>query len=149
MTKQDESQSMDLLLAQVWHNHHHRAHELLEEINLYRGQPPVLYALWEQEGLSHTDLAKRLHNTPATISRMLQRMEKTGFIQRRPDAKDQRVSRVYLTVAGRAIQSKVQAIWTKLENETYVGFSPEELALLRSFLQRLRANLLKSMNKPT
>jgi MarR family transcriptional regulator, organic hydroperoxide resistance regulator len=149
MAIRDESQSMDWMLAQVCHYHFHRAHELLEIIGLYRGQPPVLYALWEKEGLSHQDLAKRLHNTPATISRMLQRMEKTGFIQRRPDEQDQRISRVYLTAAGRDIQKELQAIWLKMETETFAGFSPEELELLSSFLLRLRANLVQSMKQST
>lgn len=149
MTSQDEPQTMDWLLAQVCHHHHHRAHELLDIIGLYRGQPPVLYALWEQEGLTHGELAERLHNTPATISRMLQRMEKTGFIQRRPDVQDHRISRVYLTDAGRAIQSQMQAIWTRIEIETFAGFSPEELELLRSYLLRLRANLVQTTKQPT
>ncbi|MHB1355226.1 MAG: MarR family winged helix-turn-helix transcriptional regulator [Anaerolineae bacterium] len=149
MPSQDKPQTMDRLLAQVCHHHHQRAHELLEIIGLYRGQPPVLYALWEQEGLTHRELAERLHITPATISRMLQRMEKTGFIRRRPDAKDQRVSRVYLTDAGRAIRIAVQAIWIQMEADTFTGFSSEELELLRSFLLRLRANLLQTTKQPT
>lgn len=145
----DEPQTMDWLLVQVCHHYQQHAHELFEITGLYRGQPPVLYALWEQEGLTQSELAERLHNTPATISRMLQRMEKTGFIHRRPDAEDQRVSRVYLTAAGRAIQAEVQAIWIKMEAETFAGLSPEELELLRSFLLRLRANLLQTMKRPT
>ena len=56
--------TLDFLLAQVCHLHHFRAFELLEALGLYRGQPPVLRALWEQEGLTHTELAERLQNSP-------------------------------------------------------------------------------------
>jgi MarR family transcriptional regulator, organic hydroperoxide resistance regulator len=139
----DEPNTLDFLLAQVCHQHHFRANALLEAIGLYRGQPPVLFALWEQEGLTHTELAARLHNTPATITKMVQRMEKAGFLQRRPDAGDQRVSRVYLTDAGRAIQARVQAIWDTMETETFAGLTGEERALLRRFLQQIRQNLIK------
>ena len=139
----DESNTLDFLLAQVCHHHHFRANALLEAIGLYRGQPPVLFAQWEQEGMPHTELAERLQNTPATITKMIQRMEKTGFVQRRPDASDQRVSRVYLTEAGRAIQARVQAIWETMEAETFAGFTDEERLLLRSFLQRIRKNLIE------
>jgi DNA-binding MarR family transcriptional regulator len=142
MKQNPQPETLDFILAQVCHLHHFRANELLEGLGLYRGQPPVLRALWEQEGLTHTELAERLRNTPATITKMLQRMEKTGFILRKPDADDQRVSRVYLTEAGRAIQSEVQAIWQKMEAETFAGFTPEEGVLLRQFLLRLRQNLL-------
>jgi DNA-binding MarR family transcriptional regulator len=139
----DEPNTLDFLLAQVCHHHHFRANTLLEALGLYRGQPPILFALWDQEGLTHTDLAERLQNTPATITKMLQRMEKAGFVQRRPDASDQRVSRVYLTDTGRAIQSQVQAVRDTMEAETFAGFSAEESLLLRTFLQRIRQNLVQ------
>jgi DNA-binding MarR family transcriptional regulator len=72
---------------------------------------------------------------------MLQRMESAGFITRQPDANDQRVSRVYLTEAGREIQTRVELVWRTMEAETFAGFSPEEAVLLRQFLARLRDNL--------
>jgi DNA-binding MarR family transcriptional regulator len=104
----------------------------------------VLRALWEQEGLTHTDLAERLHVTPATITKMLQRMEKTGFVVCKPDAEDQRVSRVYLAEAGRAIRSEVQAVWQTMEQEAFDGFTREERALLRRFLLQMRENLMRA-----
>jgi predicted transcriptional regulator len=69
----DEPNTLDFLLAEVCHQHHFRTNTLLEAIGLYRGQPPVLFALWDQEGLTHSELAERLQNTPATITKMLQR----------------------------------------------------------------------------
>ncbi len=142
MKPSDEPNTLDFLLAQICHNHHFRANALLEALGLYRGQPPVLFALWDQEGLTHTELAERLQNTPATITKMIQRMEKAGFVQRRPDTSDQRVSRVYLTETGRAIQAQVQAVWDMMEAETFAGFNDEERLLLRTFLQRIRQNLV-------
>ena len=139
----EEQNTLDFLLAQVCHHHHFRTNTLLEAIGLYRGQPPVLFALWDQEGLTHTELAERLQNTPATITKMIQRMEKAGFVQRRSDANDQRVSRVYLTEAGRAIQARLQAIWDTMEAETFAGLSDEERLLLRRFLQHIRQNLVQ------
>ena len=62
-----------------------RAHALLGEIGLCRGQPFVLHALWEEEGIPHSVLAGRLNVTPATVTNMLKRMEKAGLVQRRQD----------------------------------------------------------------
>jgi DNA-binding MarR family transcriptional regulator len=118
-----------------------RAHQLFESFGLYRGQPPLLKALWEQEGLTHSELATRLHNTPATISRMLQRMEKAGFVVRRTDKTDQRVSRVYLTDAGRRVQAQVEATFKAIEAETFAGLRPEEMVNLQGYLLQVRANL--------
>ena len=141
MKKGDEPESMDWMLAHVCHLHRLRAHQLLDALGLYRGQPPVLFALWEQEGLTHTELAERLRNTPSTVSKMLRRMERAGFVVRQPDAEDQRVSRVYLTEAGRAIRSDVQAVFRTTEAETFAGFTLEERVLLRRFLLQLLDNL--------
>jgi DNA-binding MarR family transcriptional regulator len=139
-------ESIDFLLAQICHLHHSRVHQLLEGLGLYRGQPPVLRILWREEGLTHTELAARLNITPATLSKMLQRMEKAGFLKRTPDPLDQRVSRVYLTETGRAVQSDVQRVLERIEAETFAGFSPEELPVLRQYLMRIRENLLGVMS---
>jgi len=113
----------------------------LEALGLYRGQPSVLQALWEHEGLMHTELARHLQVQPATITRMLQRMEKAGFVERRPDPEDHRVSRVYLTETGQAVRADVQQVWRQLEEEAFAGFTLEEQALLRRFFLHIRENL--------
>jgi len=144
MTQLVEPQTLDFLLAQISRLHHYRAHSLLEKLGLYRGQPPVLFALWEQDGLTHGELAQRLQITPATITRMIQRMEKAGFVQRKPDGNDQRISRVYLTEIGRDIRSQLQAIWDQMEVESFSGFSPEELLVVRRILLQVRDNLARA-----
>jgi len=141
MRQPPEPHSLDFLLAQVSRLHRQRAHELLDKLGLYRGQPPVLFALWEQDGLTHRELAEQLEITPATMTRMIQRMEKAGFVQRQPDASDQRLSRVYLTDAGRTVRVELEAVWQRMDVECFNGFSDEERVVLRGFLLRLRANL--------
>jgi DNA-binding MarR family transcriptional regulator len=142
MSQHPESEPLDHLLAQVCRLHHARARTVFQAIGLYRGQPPVLQALHEQEGLTHSALAERLQVTPATITKMIQRMERAGFVTRRSDPEDQRVSRVYLTDAGRAIQSKVRRALRELEAEVFAGFTPEEQALAGRLLLRIRENLM-------
>jgi len=74
---------------------------------------------------------------------MLQRMERAGFLERRQDAEDQRVSRVYLTEAGRAIQEDLQQAEHQLEEEAFVGFAPEEREELGRYFLRIHDNLVK------
>jgi DNA-binding MarR family transcriptional regulator len=100
-----------------------------------------LKQLWEQEGRTHSELAAALHVQPATITNMLRRMEEAGLVERRPDAHDHRVSRVYLTAVGREVESKVRAALSRLDDEVMRGFSPEERADLDGYLLRMRNNL--------
>jgi len=143
MSQESVPESIDFLLAQVCRLHHSRARALLEEFGLFRGQPPLLFALWEKEGLTHSELAKHLHVQPATITKMIKRMERAGFVERRQDAEDQRVSRVYLTDAGRNIRDAVEGMLRKLEEQTFAGFRSEERALLTRFLLRIRNSLMQ------
>ena len=142
MSQLPESETLDFLFAQICKLKHARVQSLLEGIGLYRGQPPVLRALWMQDGLTHTDLAHALDVQPATITKMINRMEKNGFVQRRQDPDDQRVSRVYLTEAGLAVQEDVRQVWRTLEQEAFDGFAIEERVLLRRFFLQIRENLV-------
>jgi DNA-binding MarR family transcriptional regulator len=142
VSEMSASESLDALFAQICKLKHARIHTLLEGLGLYRGQPSVLQALWEQEGLMHTELARRLRVQPATVTKMLKRMEKAGFVERRPDPEDQRVSRVYLTEAGRSVRADVQQVWRQLEDEAFAGFTLEERALLRRAFLQIRENLM-------
>jgi DNA-binding MarR family transcriptional regulator len=141
MSVTSEAESLDRLFAQICRLKHARVHTLYEALGLYRGQPRVLGALWEQEGLTHTELSHLIGVQPATVTRMLQRMEKAGFVERRHDLEDRRVSRVYLTAAGRAVREDVQEVWRRLEEEAFAGFAEEERVLLHQFFSRIRDNL--------
>lgn len=135
------STSIGYLLAGVCKAHHARARALLDEIGLYRGQQFVLCTLWQEEGMTHSELADHLHVHPATVTNALKRMERAGFLERRPDPEDQRVSRVYLTDAGREIRSEVERVWATLEERTLEGFSAGERETLERLLERLYGNL--------
>jgi DNA-binding MarR family transcriptional regulator len=143
MSSSSQPESIDFLLAQICRLHHARAHTLLETLGLYHGQPPMLRALWKQEGLTHSELAASLHVQPATMTKMVKRMEKAGFVERKSDPDDQRVSRVYLTDAGRAVEAEVKRVWRTLESETFDGFTMEERVLLRRFFLQVRENLIQ------
>src|SRR5690606_33080780 len=80
----------------------HRAHGEIQEYGLYPGQPSLLFSLAKREGQSQKELAEELEIKPATLTVMLNRMEKNGLVRRAPDEQDQRVSRIYLTDEGRA-----------------------------------------------
>jgi DNA-binding MarR family transcriptional regulator len=139
------TESMEFLLGQVCKLHHARAHDLLEGLGLYRGQPRLLHALYEEEGITHGELAARLRVAPATITKMIQRMERAGFVERRADPADQRVSRVYLTEAGHAIHAAVDEALGTLEEESLAGLTEAERDQLNQFLISVRDNLIRAV----
>ena len=142
MSKPERADSIDFILANVCHLHRTRVYQLFEALGLYHGQPPVLFELWKEEGITQTELAGRIKITPATVTRMLQRMERSGFIRREADPSDQRISRVFLTPIGHGIKEKVEKIWETLEQEAFSNFTNMEREEMRRMLILLRSNLL-------
>lgn len=136
-----EGLSLGRLLVRVMVLHRGQAHDALEQLGLYRGQAGILIVLWSEEGLMQSELAARTWVQPATMTTALQRMEQAGLIERHPDADDQRVSRVYLTEAGRALEGPVKARFQEIEARTFADFSADERDQLRRFLERIVHNL--------
>lgn len=138
---QDEA-SIDLLLAQVGHLQHISVRRGIEALGLYRGQPQMLSALWKQEGLTHSELAAKMRVQPATVSKMVQRMERSGFVERRRDPSDERISRVFLTERGRAVRNQVEAWFREFEAAYTEGLSEDDIATLRRLLLHIRGRLV-------
>jgi DNA-binding MarR family transcriptional regulator len=143
MAKSIDPRSLDHLLAQVCRLHHAHFHELLSGTGVFRGQPPVLDALWEHDGLTHNELAAQLHVTPATMSRMIKRMANAELLTTRRDPNDKRVSRVYLTDAGLTMRTTLQQAFKTSEADAFADFTLEERVLLRRFLMQIRSNLIR------
>lgn len=120
---------------------HRRMHQLLDELDLHQGHAFVLRALWSQDGVTQSELTERLNRCPSTITKTVQRMEKGGLVKRCPDESDERVSRVYLTDAGRDVRPAVEEAWSRLDRQIFAGFSPQELASLSGYLTRVCQNI--------
>jgi DNA-binding MarR family transcriptional regulator len=111
---------------------------LLEPLGLTYPQYLVLLALWEEDGLSVKHLGERLGLDSATLTPLLKRLEQQDVVERRRDEQDQRVVRIYLTDAGRALRAKARRVPTALACRA--GFDPaDERAFGR--LERLRDEL--------
>jgi len=128
-------------ILQIHRAHRNRAEAAFNELGLYTGQEWVLFQLWNEEGQTQTQLVSSLRVEPPTITKTLDRLEKTGLVERRQDPDDARVSRVYLTPAGRVLEAKVRKVWDELEALTTEGLSDVELALLRRLLDQIFQNL--------
>jgi len=128
-------------LLQVHKAHRARAEGALNKLGLHTGQEMLLLRLWIEEGVPQSQLAASMGVEPPTATKMLQRMEHAGLIERRPDPEDARISRVYLTERGRALEQPVLEVWKNLEAQTVAGLSAMEQALLRRLLMQVSANL--------
>ena len=89
------------------------------------GQGICLHLIAAHGHSTQRDLADALHLSRPTVSKMLQAMERSGLVERRPDESDQRLTRVELTAAGRSLEEELRVVTARLVNET-IGALPED-----------------------
>ena len=128
-------------VLQIHKAHRQLAEEDLNKLGVHTGQEMILLQLWIEEGIPQSQLAACMEVEPPTATKMLQRMERAGLIERRPDPEDARVSLVYLTERGRALEQPVLDVWRQLEVRTVSGLSLTEQTLLHRLLLQVATNL--------
>jgi MarR family transcriptional regulator, organic hydroperoxide resistance regulator len=129
------------LLVQVMKAHRKLAETGLNDFGLHVGQELILFRLDEQDGMTQSELADVLGLEAPTVSKVLQRMEATGLIERHQDSDDARVSRVYLMPKSRQLIEPLLGLWAEVEQKTIKGLSEPEVMLLRRLLLQILENL--------
>jgi len=101
----------------------------------------VLNRLWEEDGLSQTELADRTFKDPPNTARILERLERKGLVTRAPDPGDRRVQLVRLTDAGRELRPVLVPLAQALLTRALRGVAADEHDLTLDVLRRVDANL--------
>jgi len=108
---------------------------LLDRIGLTYSQYTVMLVLWETDQVALRDLGELLHLDSGTLSPLLKRLERQGFVTRRRDHDDERVLRVSLTDEGRDLRAQAKKVQAEVEAMT--GLDRRDLVTLRDDLNSL------------
>ncbi|MCA9869109.1 MAG: MarR family transcriptional regulator [Anaerolineae bacterium] len=141
MTEQEVAETIGYLIVQLSKAHRNAAAEKLAPLGLYPGQEMLLCEISREDGLTQGELAVRLGVQPATVSKMLSRMDAAGLVSGCRDASDGRITRLHLTEEGEAVHDSIDEVWNDLERRTLVNFTLEERILLRRLLMQVIDNL--------
>jgi len=91
--------------------------------------------------LSQSALAERLHITRATMVRLVDRMERDGWVIRQSHSEDARLKRVVPTKKAAKVWEEVSQASRELLDQAYRGVSPAEIETVKRVLERVRRNL--------
>ena len=138
---QEVTNYVGYLFVQVMKIHRKLAETGLNDFGLHVGQELILLWLYEQDGMTQSELADVLDIEAATVTKVLHRMEAAGLIERRQDSDDARVSRVYLMPKSRQLIEPLRGLWADVEQKTVKGLSEPEVILLRRLLVQILENL--------
>ena len=110
-------------------------------LGLTRSQWLVLRRIYRNPGLNQSELAEMLEIEKASAGRLLDRMERNGWVERRADANDRRVNRLYLTQRAVRINDRIQPVAEDMVDEALAGLSTEERELLTDVMTQIKARL--------
>lgn len=111
------------------------------ELNLTLAQCKVLSYLQRNEGISQVRLAYLTDTDPMTLVRILDRMERDGLIERRPDPADRRARRLFLHASALPVLEEIWRVSDRARAETLSGLSAVDRAQLVKLMQRIQSNV--------
>lgn len=96
----------------------------------------------EGEEIYQRDLERDLGICRSAISKVVAVLEKGGLLERGRVASDDRLKKLILTERGRQYTGQIRADNRAIEQQLTKNFTPEELAALQEYLQRMQQNLI-------
>ncbi len=129
------------LLYRAFHAQRSFLRPRLFALGLGSGQPKLLAYTAEHPGCRPKELAAYYEIDPAAVSRMLDALEKAGFMERRQDKESRRGARLYLTPAGEAACAGWEKACRETQDRMLRGFSEAEQAQFAALLERAYRNL--------
>lgn len=122
-------------------------YEIKNKLGLTSSQWKIILALNSFDGLSQRELADRIYVDGSTLVPVIDKMEKNGLLERKPDSKDRRHNRLYLTKKSESVVDSIVEIVLQLRKTLYKGLSKDELESMRPKLKKIIENAGKFISK--
>ena len=114
----------------------------LEKMELTAAQGHIMgYLARHPEPPCSRDIEEAFHLSHPTVSGLLSRLEKKGFLEFRCDEHDRRCKRIYVLPKGRQCQQTMHQNILGIEHRLVENFTAEEQAQFLAFLERAIANM--------
>ncbi|WP_392530615.1 MarR family winged helix-turn-helix transcriptional regulator [Nostoc sp. C117] len=101
----------------------------------------VLCCLWQEDGLPTSCIGDKLKQVGGTLTGVLDRMEERGLVRRERDTHDRRIWRIWLTDAGRELETVLPPIAAAVRDEAMSGIPFAEREVFSQILNKAIANL--------
>ena len=103
----------------------------------------ILSLLFDGNAYEMSEIAKRIHRTKPTVTVLVEKLEKSGYVQRIKSDTDARYTNVSLTEKGFALKPIFEEISARLNALAYAGLREEEAMLLEILLEKAIVNFEK------
>lgn len=114
------------------------------EINPAQGR--IMFALWQEDGVSIQELVRKTQLSKSTLTSMLDRLETMDYVRRQRCDKDRRQILIYRTEKDRATEKQYVQLSEQMTDIWYEGFNEAEADRFEAYLQRILDNLVRYEN---
>lgn len=140
--------NLGFLLHEVARLMRKRFEQNVKHLGVTRSQCQVLAHLSRNDGIQQGMLADLLEVEPITLTRILDRLEEAGLVERQPHPTDRRVRLLRLTEAAYPLLDEIFAIGALTQGESMEGLPDEERERLFATLSAMKVNLLDRCATP-
>lgn len=117
----------------------------INEINPAQGR--ILFSLWQEDNITIQQLAKKTALSKSTLTRMLDKLEESGYIKRIFPSDDRRKVLIQLTEENRKMKAAYEDVSLDMTKLFYKDFSDDEIAEFENYLKRIYSNLIDEIGK--
>jgi len=135
-----------LFLAQQTLRTHIQAALLAEGVRVTLGQAGILFLLEKQDGQIMSELCTALGVDNSTLTGLVDRLERSGFVARKASRTDRRRFRVYITQEGLEEGKLAKPVIRKINGEIKSAFSQDEIETFKRVLRSLLERFNRSEN---
>lgn len=121
--------------------------QALSPLGVTRSQWWVLAFLSRNDGMVQTELARELDLGKVALGGLIDRLEKTGSVERRPDPNDRRVKRIFLTPESKKLINRMRRQSHRTNELILSGIDPKDLGAVTDVLEQMKTNLLAALGK--
>lgn len=141
----NKSSDFFFLFHTMKRGYYHHIDRIAKEIGLSNGQPPVLLYLNKRDTRTQSELCSCLHIKPASMTDVLQRMEKNELVMRKRGERDLRTMHVSITEKGKAKTDEFLKREKALDELFFKGFSTDEKNTFLQLFARMTENLIADL----
>ena len=110
----------------------------LEDLAGARGR--VIFALWNEDNIPIKKLVEKTSLDKATLTGIIDRLERDGYVKRTPSPDDKRVTLISRTGKDEIFKSKIPEASDQQNKLFYKGFSTSEIKEFEEYLKRILQN---------
>jgi len=109
-------------------------------LGVTRAQWKVLFKLTRTPELRQIELADILEIEPITLTRIIDRLEEAGLVERARDPDDRRAWRLHVTAKAQPLIAKLRGVADEMISEAFAGIDAKDIEITRQVLGRVREN---------